>query len=61
MGGDGASIGATANVIILALSAKTRTPITLRVWLRSGLPVMLVTCVIASLLSALFFGWMSTP
>ncbi|MDQ1301321.1 MAG: Citrate transporter, partial [Chloroflexota bacterium] len=60
-GGNGTPIGATANVITVALSAKTRTPITLRIWLRSGLPVMLVTCIIASLLFALFFGWMSTP
>jgi len=59
-GGNGTPIGATANVITVALSAKTRTPITMRIWLRSGLPVMLVTCVIASLLFALFFGWMST-
>jgi Na+/H+ antiporter NhaD/arsenite permease-like protein len=61
LGGNGTPIGATANVITVALSAKTRTPITLRVWLRSGLPVMLVTCVIASLLFALFFGWMQMP
>lgn len=61
LGGNGTPIGARANVITVALSAKTRTPITLRIWLRSGLPVMLVTCVIASLLFALFFGWMSTP
>jgi Na+/H+ antiporter NhaD/arsenite permease-like protein len=61
LGGNGTPIGATANVITVALSAKTRTPITLRIWLRSGLPVMLVTCLIASLLFALFFGWMSTP
>jgi len=61
LGGNGTPIGATANVITVALSAKTRTPITTRIWVRSGLPVMLVTCIIASLLFALFFGWMSTP
>lgn len=60
-GGNGTPIGATANVITVAQSAKTRTPITLRIWLRSGLPVMLVTCAIATVLFALFFGWMSTP
>jgi Na+/H+ antiporter NhaD/arsenite permease-like protein len=60
-GGNGTPIGATANVITVAQSARTRTPITLRVWLRSGLPVMLVTCAIATVLFALFFGWMSTP
>ena len=60
LGGNGSPIGATANVITVALSAKTRTPITLRIWLRSGLPVMLVTCVVASLMFILFFGWMQT-
>ena len=38
------------------LSEKTRTPITTRIWLRSGLPVMLVTCVVASLLFARAVG-----
>ena len=60
-GGNGTPIGATANVITVAQSARTRTPITLRIWLRSGLPVMLVTCAIATVLFALFFDWMSTP
>ncbi len=57
-GGNGTPIGSTANVVTVALSEKTRTPITTRIWLRSGLPVMLVTCVIASLLFVLLFGWM---
>ncbi len=59
-GGNGTPIGSTANVVTVALSEKTRTPITTRVWLRSGLPVMLVTCVVASLMFILFFGWMQT-
>lgn len=61
LGGNGTPIGATANVITVALSNRTRTPITTRIWLRSGLPVTVVTCVIASLFVVLFFGWMSTP
>jgi len=59
-GGNGTPIGSTANVVTVALSEKTRTPITIRVWVRSGLPVMLVTCTVASLLFILFFGWMQT-
>ena len=39
LGGNGTPIGATANVITVALSKKTHTPITTPVWLRSGLPV----------------------
>jgi Na+/H+ antiporter NhaD/arsenite permease-like protein len=61
LGGNGTPIGATANVITVALSGKTHTPITTRRWLRSGLPVTIATCVVASALFALLFGWMSSP
>jgi hypothetical protein len=47
-------------VITVSLSEKTRTPITTRIWLRSGLPVMLATCAVATLMFVLFFGWMQT-
>lgn len=60
LGGNGTTIGATANVITVNLSAKTHRPITTRIWLRSGLPVMLATCLVASIVFALLFGWMST-
>ncbi len=58
-GGNGTIIGSTANIIVATLSEKTRHPITSRLWLRRGLPVMLLTCAIASLLFAVFFPWMS--
>ena len=61
LGGNGTPIGATANVITVSLSKKTHTPITTSVWLRSGLPVMIATCVVASLLFALSFTWISRP
>jgi Na+/H+ antiporter NhaD/arsenite permease-like protein len=60
-GGNGTPIGSTANVVTVALSEKTRTPITTRLWLRSGLPVMLATCAVASLIFILLFGRMQTP
>jgi Na+/H+ antiporter NhaD/arsenite permease-like protein len=59
-GGNGTPIGSTANVVTVSLSEKTRTPITTRVWLRSGLPVMLATCAVASIMFVVFFGWMQT-
>jgi Na+/H+ antiporter NhaD/arsenite permease-like protein len=59
-GGNGTPIGSTASVITVSLSERTRTPITTKIWLRSGLPVMLATCTVATLLFALFFGWMQT-
>jgi Na+/H+ antiporter NhaD/arsenite permease-like protein len=57
-GGNGSIIGSTANIIVTSLSEKTRTPITSKLWLRRGLPVMLVTCAIATILYALFFKWL---
>jgi Na+/H+ antiporter NhaD/arsenite permease-like protein len=56
-GGNGTIIGSTANIIVTTLSEKTRTPITSKLWNRTGLPVMLLTCLIASLLYAAFFQW----
>jgi Na+/H+ antiporter NhaD/arsenite permease-like protein len=54
-GGNGTIIGSTANIIVATLSEKTRTPITSRLWNRRGLPVMLLTCAIASILYAIFY------
>jgi len=54
-GGNGTIIGSTANIIVATLSEKTRTPITSSLWNRSGLPAMLVTCVIASVLFAILY------
>ncbi len=57
-GGNGTPIGSTANVIIVSISEKTRHPITTRSWLRVGLPVMLASVLVASLLYALAFPFM---
>jgi Na+/H+ antiporter NhaD/arsenite permease-like protein len=54
-GGNGTIIGSTANIIVATLSEKTRSPITSRLWIRRGLPVMLLTCAIASVLYAIFY------
>ena len=56
-GGNGTIIGSTANIIVVTLSEKTRTPITASFWMKRGLPVMLVACTIASILYALFYNW----
>jgi Na+/H+ antiporter NhaD/arsenite permease-like protein len=54
-GGNGTIIGSTANIIVASLSERTRTPITSGIWNRRGLPVMLVTCAIASVLYILLY------
>jgi Na+/H+ antiporter NhaD/arsenite permease-like protein len=57
-GGNGTPIGSTANIITIKLSEKTRHPITTALWLRRGLPVMLLVCVIGTILYALTFPYM---
>lgn len=58
LGGNGTPIGATADVITMTQSEQTRTPITTRIWMRSGHPMMLVTCAVVSVLFGLLFKWM---
>ncbi|MFQ5577993.1 MAG: SLC13 family permease, partial [Anaerolineae bacterium] len=60
-GGNGTPLGSTANVVTVSLSEKTRTPITMKTWLKTGLPVMLVTTGLAAILFTIFFEWMKTP
>jgi len=57
-GGNGTIIGSTANIIVATMSEKTRTPITSALWIKRGLPVMLITCTIASILYAMLYRWM---
>ena len=54
-GGNGTVIGSTANIVIAAVSEKTRTPITPRVWSKIGLPVMITSCVVSSLLYVIVY------
>jgi len=57
-GGNGTIIGSTANIVVASLSEKTRQPITAGLWMRRGLPVMLLTCTIASILYAVFYSFL---
>ena len=56
-GGNGTIIGSTANIIVATLSEKTRTPITSALWMKRGLPVMLMACAIASILYTIIYRW----
>lgn len=49
-GGNATPIGATSNVIAISVSAKTRTPIGVKLWLKHGIPIAFGSCVLASLL-----------
>jgi Na+/H+ antiporter NhaD/arsenite permease-like protein len=55
-GGNGTIIGSTANIIVATLSEKTHTPITSAIWNKRGLPVMLATCAITSILYAILYS-----
>jgi Na+/H+ antiporter NhaD/arsenite permease-like protein len=57
-GGNGTIIGSTANIVVASLSERSRHPITPRLWFRRGLPIMLITCLIASVLFATFYRWL---
>ena len=58
-GGNGTIVGSTANIVVASLSEKTHAPITSLVWNKRGLPVMLGTCLIASVLYVLLFDFIS--
>jgi Na+/H+ antiporter NhaD/arsenite permease-like protein len=55
-GGNGTIIGSTANIIVASVSERTRSPITSTIWNKYGLPVMLATCVVASILYILLYS-----
>ncbi len=55
-GGNGTPIGSTANIVVVSLSEKTKNPITTRIWLRNGLPIMIATSAIATILYVVRFG-----
>jgi Na+/H+ antiporter NhaD/arsenite permease-like protein len=55
LGGNGTIIGSTANIIVVTLSERTRSPITSKLWNKRGLPVMLGTCAVISILYVFWF------
>ncbi len=60
-GGNGTPLGATANVVVISLSERTSLPISMRDWLKVGIPVMLATSIVATILFIILFEWMKTP
>jgi Na+/H+ antiporter NhaD/arsenite permease-like protein len=55
LGGNGTIIGSTANVVVASLSERTHTPITPKLWNKRGLPVMLVSLIITTLIYVLAY------
>jgi Na+/H+ antiporter NhaD/arsenite permease-like protein len=59
-GGNGTIIGATTNIVIASLSERTNLPITSSYWNKRGIPIMLISCSVASvlyLIVGLTIGW----
>jgi len=54
-GGNGTILGSSANIVVVSLSEKTRTPITPLIWNRVGISVMFIACSIASVLYVLVY------
>jgi Na+/H+ antiporter NhaD/arsenite permease-like protein len=55
-GGNATPIGSSANVMTVAISERGPQPITTREWMRVGFPVMMITCVVATIFMILFHG-----
>jgi Na+/H+ antiporter NhaD/arsenite permease-like protein len=58
-GGNGTIIGSTANVFVASLSERTKYPITSQLWSKRGLPVMIVTCLVGSILFVLAYPYLA--
>jgi Na+/H+ antiporter NhaD/arsenite permease-like protein len=50
LGGNGTLIGSTANIVVASLSERTHTPITSALWNKRGLPVMMATLIVTTIL-----------
>lgn len=57
-GGNATKIGSGANILIVSLSEQTHTPISAKLWSRTGLPVAIATCIVGSILFILFYPWL---
>ena len=55
-GGNATPIGSSANVMTVAISERGPRPITTREWIRVGLPVMIITCIVATVFIVAFHG-----
>ena len=60
LGGNATPIGSTANVVVISVSERTDRPITDREWLSVGLPTVLATMLVASLLFVILFDFLGT-
>ena len=55
-GGNATPIGSSANVMTVAISERGPRPITTAEWVKVGLPVMVITCTVATVFMIVFHG-----
>ena len=55
-GGNATPLGASPNMLTMALSKRAGHPITFRAWVRCGIPVAIVSCAMGTLVFLLIFG-----
>ena len=56
-GGNGTPIGSTANVVTVAVSERTKYPITMRIWLKAGTTTMVACCIMGLAFELFFFDF----
>jgi Na+/H+ antiporter NhaD/arsenite permease-like protein len=59
-GGNATPIGSSANVMAVSISERGPNPITTKEWVKVGLPVMLITCTVATIFMIIFHGMLYT-
>ena len=59
-GGNATPIGSSANVMTVAISERSPYPIMTKEWVRAGFPVMIITCVVATVFMYFFHGALYT-
>ncbi|MCL5037065.1 MAG: ArsB/NhaD family transporter [Chloroflexi bacterium] len=59
LGGNGTPIGSTAGIIVIALSEKTRSRITFKMWLKVGIAVTVITCLVATAFVLFAYNWLN--
>jgi Na+/H+ antiporter NhaD/arsenite permease-like protein len=59
-GGNATPIGSSANVMTVSISERGPEPISTKEWLKVGLPVMIITCCVATIFIVLFHGFYSS-
>ncbi len=53
-GGNGSPVGSTANIVVVAKSEKTDTPISFKMWMKAGTSTMMVSLLVATIALMLF-------